>query len=304
MAFPATPGWGNLPRGNWSPTIFSQKVIKFFRTNAVAEAITNTDFAGDINQPGDTVKIIKEPVVTVSDYKRGGEAPTQDIDDDVITLTVDQAKQFRFKVEDIEAAMSHINWEDTAMAAATFALTDAFDIDVLQNMHDNATTNSALGSAGSPKSVGFGSGNDFLPLDLVNKMALLLNENNIPRDGRWFAASPAFFEQIGREDSKLIDVSLVGGSESLVINPNIGTTRKLHGFDMFMTNNNPLSSSGDITVMAGHKSSFATATALTKSESFRDHATFADIFRGLLVFGRKLIRPEALFTGFVTYGDV
>ena len=72
MAFPATPGWGNLPRGNWSPTIFSQKVIKFFRTNAVAEAITNTDFAGDINQPGDTVKLIKEPVVTVSDYKLGG----------------------------------------------------------------------------------------------------------------------------------------------------------------------------------------------------------------------------------------
>ena len=303
MAFNAAAGYGNLPRGNWSPTIFSEKVVNFFRTAAVAEAITNTDFAGEIAQKGDTVKIIKEPVVTVRDYERGTETVRQDLDDDVITLIVDQAKYYDFAVDDIEDAMSHVNWESTAVSSGAFALTNSFDTNVLQNMHDNASTNSALGSSGSTKSVGFGTGNDFTPMDIINKFALLLDENDVPEDGRWFLASPAFYEQLGREDSKLIDVSLTGDGTSMVRDRRLGTSRMIHGFNMFKSNNNPLSASSDITVMAGHKSAVATATALTKSESFRSQDTFADIFRALLVFGRKVIRPEALFTGFVTYGD-
>jgi hypothetical protein len=43
MAFPAAPGYGNLPNGNFSPTIFSQKALKAFRKVSVVEDITNTD---------------------------------------------------------------------------------------------------------------------------------------------------------------------------------------------------------------------------------------------------------------------
>ena len=66
MAFPASGGYSNLPNGNWSPVIYSQKVLKFFRTASVAEDITNTDYAGEIENFGDTVKIIVEPTITVS----------------------------------------------------------------------------------------------------------------------------------------------------------------------------------------------------------------------------------------------
>jgi hypothetical protein len=45
---------------------FSQKVLKFFRRASVAEDITNTDYAGEIENFGDTVRIIKEPTITVS----------------------------------------------------------------------------------------------------------------------------------------------------------------------------------------------------------------------------------------------
>lgn len=59
MAFPAAVGYGNLPNGNFSPTIYSQKVLKFFRKESVVEAITNTDYWGELNAFGDTVNIIK-----------------------------------------------------------------------------------------------------------------------------------------------------------------------------------------------------------------------------------------------------
>lgn len=43
MAFPSASGWGNLPGGVFSPTIYSKKVQTVFRKTAVAEAVTNSD---------------------------------------------------------------------------------------------------------------------------------------------------------------------------------------------------------------------------------------------------------------------
>ena len=71
MAFTNASGYQNLAQGNFTPQIFSQKVQKFFRRASVVEDITNTDYAGEIENFGDTVKIIKEPTITVKDYARG-----------------------------------------------------------------------------------------------------------------------------------------------------------------------------------------------------------------------------------------
>jgi hypothetical protein len=47
------------------PAIYSKKVLNFFRKASVAEAITNTDYEGEISAFGDSVRIIKEPVITL-----------------------------------------------------------------------------------------------------------------------------------------------------------------------------------------------------------------------------------------------
>ena len=102
MAFAGAAGYDNLVNGNFAPSIFSQKVLKYFRRSSVVEAITNTDYAGEIENFGDTVKIIKEPTITVSSYTRGSVVNTQDLTDAEISLTVDQGNYFAFKVDDIE----------------------------------------------------------------------------------------------------------------------------------------------------------------------------------------------------------
>ena len=95
MAFNTSAGYANLPSGNFTPSIFSQKVLKFFRRASVVEDITNTDYAGEIENFGDTVNIIKEPTITVSSYTRGAVVNTQDLADDQITMVVDQANAHR-----------------------------------------------------------------------------------------------------------------------------------------------------------------------------------------------------------------
>ena len=74
------------------PAIYSKKVLNFFRKASVVEAITNTDYAGEISAYGDSVNIIKEPVISVYDYTRGQDTTQTKLTDQELSLVVDSAK--------------------------------------------------------------------------------------------------------------------------------------------------------------------------------------------------------------------
>ena len=84
MAVGTAAGYGSLPSGNFQAEIYSQKVLKFFRRASVVEDITNTDYAGEIENFGDTVRIIKEPTITISSYTPRSVVTPQDLADDEI----------------------------------------------------------------------------------------------------------------------------------------------------------------------------------------------------------------------------
>ena len=46
---------------NFMPAIYSKKVLNFFRKASVAEAITNTDYAGEISAYGDSCLLYTSP---------------------------------------------------------------------------------------------------------------------------------------------------------------------------------------------------------------------------------------------------
>jgi len=52
----------------------------------------------------------------------------------------------------------------------------------------------------------------------------------------------------------------------------------------------------DAMIVAGHDSSVATAEQINKTETYRDPDSFADIVRGMHLYGRKILRPEAIVT--------
>ena len=114
MAFSTATGYGNLPNGNFSPVIYSKQVQVAMRKASIVEAITNSDYFGEIANMGDSVKIIKEPEITVKAYARGTTITPQDLDDEEFSLTIDKANYFAFKVDDIEEAHSHVNFQQLA----------------------------------------------------------------------------------------------------------------------------------------------------------------------------------------------
>lgn len=164
---------------------------KFFRRESVVEAITNTDYYGEISEFGDVVFIIKEPVITVAPYARGTLLLPQALADDQISLTVDQANYFAFQVDDIENKQAHLNWEELATSSGAYSLKDTFDREVLTYMLSQVPTASTntYGTTGAPLTVGFASGN-ISPLAVLNRLSRLLDEQNVPSDNRWCIAPP------------------------------------------------------------------------------------------------------------------
>jgi hypothetical protein len=321
-----------------------------FRKASTVEAITNSDYFGEIANMGDSVKIIKEPEVSVQSYARGTQITAQDLDDEDFTLVVDQANYFAFKIDDIEAAHSHVNFMSMASDRAAYRLRDQYDQDVLgylsgfsqsakHSSPDTARTTfpgtKAVSTAGSDELLSsmklikgsFGSittssaGNHSIPLaprlpgatslptattsplSVIARMGRLLDSQFVDTAGRWLVVDPVFVEMLKDEDSRLLN-SDFGGSglqNGLIIN-------NLHGFRVYVSNNLPKIGTGPGTsgtanqntdfgvIVAGQDAAVASAQQITKTESYRDPDSFADIVRGMHLYGRKILRPEAIVT--------
>jgi hypothetical protein len=142
------------------------------------------------------------------------------------------------------------------------------------------------------------------PVTILARMARNLDLQNVDQDGRWIVIDPVFAEMLKDEDSRLFnaDTADKGGLR----NGQIG--KRIQGFDVYMSNSLPRVGTGPTAVgtsdqntnygviVAGHKSAVASAENITKTENFRSQEMFADVVRGLHVYGRKILRPEALIT--------
>ena len=305
-------GYQNLPSGNWAPAIYSQKVQKFFRRASVVEDITNTDYAGEIENFGDTVNIIKEPSITVNDYARGQTVNTETLADDQIQLTVDQGSYFAFKVDDIEERQSHVNFEALATSSGAYALKKNYDYNVLKAIYDGASTSAAnTGTDGSP--IDGDAATDTL-VDVMSAAKTVLDGNDVPEENRWFVAPPAFYQQIRKAGAKIMDQSVMNDGSASAMRNGMITDRPLFGFRMYSTNAIAVSSgaassktfgsagSNEYAFLYGHQSGVATANHIAKTELIRDPDSFSDIVRGLHVFGRKILRTDAVYSGVITIG--
>ena len=348
MAFKTAAGYGNLPNGNFSPVIYSKQVQLAFRKSSIVEAITNSDYFGEISGMGDTVKIIKEPEITVKEYARGAQITPQDLDDEDFSLVVDKANYFAFKVDDIEEAHSHVNFQSLASDRAAYRLADQFDQEVLGYMtgFKQSSLSTVAGTANTTvsgtKAVSSAASNELLasmlvdandfnggtasnsiivkpraggdslntttaeatPLSVIARMSRKLDQQFVDSSGRWLVIDPVFAELLKDEDSRLMDADFGGSGlqKGLVFN-------NIHGFKVYMSNNLPsvgngptgTTSSGSShygVICAGHSSAVASAEQINKTETYRDPDSFADIVRGMHLYGRKILRPEALTRAF------
>ena len=270
-----------------------------FYTASVFNDITNNKFEGEIKNQGDKVYIRTIPDVTIKDYVKGQVLEIEHPDSPPIELLIDKAHYFNVSVDDIDAYQSDLGLMEMWSKDATEQMRNHIDSGVLQNVYadvdsnnqgDNAGKKSGaydLGTAASAKQID----KDNI-LDFIVDMGTVLDEQDVPADNRWIVAPAWFTNMIKKSD--LQDASLSGDGTSILRNGLIGMIDR---FKIYMSNNvhfNTSLTQDSWQIMAGHKSAITFANQIVKVENIKSERTFANLVRGLNVYGYKVVVPESL----------
>ena len=133
-------------------------------------------------------------------------------------------------------------------------------------------------------------------------MARKMDTANVDSRDRWLVIDPIMVELLKDEDSRLVNADFGGNGELM----NGLVANNIHGFKVYVSNALPSKGTGAGTagtanqnanfgvILAGQMEAVASAEQINKVENYRDPDSFADIVRGMHLYGRKILRPEAL----------
>ena len=145
-------------------------------------------------------------------------------------------------------------------------------------------------------------------LESLSDNPIIVHQYNIGGDQN---AGFAIYDAIKASKCKFLFICY--GSASSMRN-GLVIDRPLFGFRLYSTNAIAVSSgaaasktfgssgSNEYALLYGHQSGVATANHIAKTELIRDPDSFSDIVRGLHVFGRKVLRTDAVYSGVITIG--
>lgn len=267
------------------PSLWAATLLENLNDAHVAVNLCNRNYEGDISQSGDTVRITSIGRVTIDNYvKNSTSISPETLDDSQQVLTIDQAKYFAFQVDDVDARQVRDDGAlmDVAMRDAAWGLGDAADTSVLSAMQSQGATGNALGA------LTIGTGNVDAYENIVD-LAVKLDENNVPRQGRWCIIPPWYHGWL-QKNANFVSYGTQANREDLE-NGIIGAAA---GMRIVVSNNLPSASTGRNYVIAGHEMGITYAEQINSVEAYRQESAFSDAVKGLHLYGYKITRPYVL----------
>lgn len=307
MAYNATyPSSGAV---KYAPAIFSNKVMRIFTESTVLNEITNNDYEGEIKGKGDTVNIRVAPTPIDGDvtaYVVGTPIVYGTPTENARSLTIDQAFYKAFDLDEVDKVQSDLGLMEIFAERAALSLKIDTDRRVLAyipaNVHaDNKGATAGkitggfdLGAAGAPITVTKDNA-----VDLIADLGTVLDEQNIPSEGRYVVLPAWFVNLLKKGDLKRADVT---GDGTGVIRT--GLVGQIDRFMVYQSNSILHVTEAGIgvgatdvetfSVIAGVKDAVTFASQINKTETIPNQDQFGERWRTLLLYGRKVIMPEAI----------
>jgi len=304
MAYPTAAGIRNIQASTmrYVPEIWSGKLLIKFYARTVCGAICNTDYEGEIADQGDTVFIRSTPTITIRDHQKGQALQYDQPVATPVTLLIDKGKTWAFTTNKVDEKQTDIKkYTEKWTEAAAKDLKVAIDQDVLGNVYSSANA-SNYGAAAGAISGNINLGVDGAAsveltkanvLDKIVECGQVLDEQNVPDEGRWIVV-PAWCCSIIKL-SDLKNTQITGDSVSPLRNGRIG---EIDTFTVYKSNNLDTSTDGALDtathIIFGTKHAITFASQLTENESIPNPFAFGRYFRGLQVYGYKVVKDEAL----------
>lgn len=263
------------------PEIWSQELRAAYEKALVFVPLCNRDYEGDIAQAGDTVHIntIGEP--TVADYVAGTtEITAEQLATADQTLLINQSKYFAFKVDDVDKRQAAGEMLTKGMQRSAYKMKDTADQYVA-----GLYTGAAAGNVIGPVYVDTG---DHAYEYLIN-LGVLLDEANVPDEGRNCVAPPWFFGLL--VTSKYATNSAFQAANAAIQSGKIG---EIGGFMLHKSNNVQVITGDDYAVMAWVQDAITFADQINQTEALRMEKEFADMVRGLHLYGAKVVESTGI----------
>lgn len=304
------PDYSSAGAGRYTPEIYAQKtLVKFYKATFLTE-ICNTDYEGSIKAMGDKVIIRTVPDITINDYVIGQDIDYSTYDSPAITLEINKAKYYAFKIDDITELQNDIDqmakWTDDAaermkIQIETSALADLFVTNYATNISSvNRGATAGLESAAYPLGIQGGTGLAISAaastgavcnvVDAVMRAEATLTEQNVPQDGERWMIIPTWMGYKFRTGDLRRNDSNGAAGQDMLRNGKIG---RIGQFNLYVSNNLPKVASNTI-IPFGHKSGLTFATQMTKTETLPHPTAFGKILRSLQVYGYKVVKSESL----------
>ena len=314
--FNTTPSYS----GGFIPTLWSGKLNAKFYQNTMLSEIANTTWEGELKNQGDTIRIRTAPSISISSYEAGNnlsyEVPTPIYTD----MQVNKGMYFGVQVNDVLSYQSDMDLMNMFTDDAAKQLKIAIENEVFFNSFvTEGPASQNEGATAGKISAAYNLGTDVTPIDqssaanvlnAILRMSSVLDEQNVPESGRWVVISP--FDRHLLMQSNIAQAYFTGDQTSIVRTGKIGM---LDRFTVYVSNLLPRGAAGKSlvaglsdpstggslssakarrTMLAGTKDAVAFAMTVNKTEPLRNQSDFGDIVRGLAVYGRKVVKDEAL----------
>lgn len=289
---------------NFIPELWAAAIQMPFEKGLVygQPSVVNRKYEGEIRQQGDAVNITTISDPTIRTYDKTTDITVEDLTDGTVKLVIDQGDYFAFRVNDVDKVQAAGDFQGPATNRAAFGLRDNVDQYIASMFYAGAHADNKVGrvtvvNGGTGKA---GSGQT-RAADVLIDLNEALNAKSVPTEGRFVVIDPTFLSALLRSpEFQPVDAS--GSSEAL----RNGIVGRAFGLDVLVSNNVPTpggsgADKDDKVIVAGVPEATSFAAQLLEVEALRSEGRFADLVRGLNVYGAKVTHSDGIATATATY---
>ena len=255
---------------SFKPSVWETALITEFRGISVANLITTPPSKVE----GEKAIFNKISGGTIKDYEGTVEYDT--VSTAPIELIYNKKKYFAITVEDVDAVQACADVLQTTVREKALDLKEVIDGDVFAEAVAKCPTGNKIGSASAKIDL-----NTKSAYDLVVDLGVKLSKKKVPKANRFVLASSEVVQQMAK-DTRF-------AQNYTVLENGIVQGATINGMTIVETEDLPAN-----VILCLHKSALGKGEQLDEVEPLRLQNAFADAVRGLLVYGIKDLRPNAI----------
>lgn len=241
----------------FSPESWATKLEEMLKDTLVMQC-TNSEYEGVIRQQGDIVKVSKLYPFTEN-------------------LCVSYKKFFAFKVNDVVKVQRSEELMEAHLCNARRSIREVLEEELLSLHNCVAHSNTFKVESLNKDNI----------YEHFVKLAITLKNSKFD-DHPWVIVNPSI-ESILIQSCEFISAHKI--ADKSLRGEAIG---RIAGMDVMVTTCSTLDKEDNFVILAGTNDAITLASKLVKLESLRDRDTFADLVRGLFLYGTKVIYEKAL----------